>query len=62
MIIFFIFLLLKDKYKNKITSANNGSPSMRVSEGLQVCFTLAGFVPVDKFVLCIPARSVAASV
>jgi hypothetical protein len=35
---------------------------MRVSEGLQVYFTLAGFVPVDKVALRIPARSVAANV
>jgi hypothetical protein len=42
--------------------ANIGSPSMRVSEGLEVYFTLAGFVPVDKFVLRKPARSVAVTV
>jgi hypothetical protein len=35
---------------------------MRVSEFLEVYFTLAGFVPVDKLVLRMPARSVAATV
>jgi hypothetical protein len=35
-------------------AANIGSQSMRVSEGLQVQFTLAGFVPVDKDALRIP--------
>jgi hypothetical protein len=49
------------KKKNK-TGGNIGSPSMRVSECLEVYFTLAGFVSVDKFVLRNPARSVAASV
>jgi hypothetical protein len=35
---------------------------MRVSERLEVYFTLAGFVPVDKFVLRLSARLVAATV
>jgi hypothetical protein len=35
---------------------------MRVSECLEVYFTLAGFMLVDKFVFRNPARSVAAFV
>jgi len=50
------------KKKKKAHAGNNGSPSMRVSECLEVYFTLVGFVPVDKFVLRTPARSVAANV
>jgi hypothetical protein len=49
------------KKKNK-TGGNIGSPSMRVSECLEVYFTLAGFVSVDKFVLRNPALRIAENV